>query len=458
MVQKLLVKRTETSGNKPAGLLPGELAMEMAHPHRLWMGVPSSMDPEMRKLVGAVIIADQPPSGAHGQLWWETDTGILWVYYFDGNTSQWVQVGSAGGGGGGVAPDMGAYVLKAGDTMQGFLTLHAHPTMPFHAATKQYVDDNDEVGSGGTGISEADADLRYVKKTGDTMTGELINLYNVKSAHFTVRGAASGSNQNAQLRFNDNDDTARGLLFYSVDGSAGLNWNRMTKQVTFYTTGTVEMPYEGWKVLNTNFRGYVDPSGTFNTLQMSDNFSYVYNRQDGHIYLKYQGGNNAIWYSVNGNHYCAGVWVAKPGGGFWADSSDARIKNVVGDYTQGLQAILALNPVRYTFKGNDYTPDDIALPQFDPMDETKAVTTYTEMKSLHHYAAESGKEFIGLVADDVEPIMPELISTMEPTVVDGVRVTDLRGLDCTAIVFALINAVKELKAEIDALKAALPVP
>jgi hypothetical protein len=32
-------------------------------------------------------------------------------------------------------------VLKAGDTMTGFLTLHANPTANLHAATKQYVDD-----------------------------------------------------------------------------------------------------------------------------------------------------------------------------------------------------------------------------------------------------------------------------------------------------------------------------
>ena len=40
------------------------------------------------------IIADAAPANpANGQLWWESDTGILWVYYNDGNSSQWVQAG-----------------------------------------------------------------------------------------------------------------------------------------------------------------------------------------------------------------------------------------------------------------------------------------------------------------------------------------------------------------------------
>lgn len=47
---------------------------------------------------------------------------------------------------------------KAGDTMQGFLTLNADPTANLHAATKQYVD---------SGVGAA------VKKAGDNMTGLL---------------------------------------------------------------------------------------------------------------------------------------------------------------------------------------------------------------------------------------------------------------------------------------------
>lgn len=62
----------------------------------------------------------------------------------------------SGGGGGCPCPEN---VLKAGDTMTGFLTLNADPTNALHAATKQYVDAQD-----GTKVS----------KSGDTMTGALV--------------------------------------------------------------------------------------------------------------------------------------------------------------------------------------------------------------------------------------------------------------------------------------------
>jgi Chaperone of endosialidase len=55
-------------------------------------------------------------------------------------------------------------VAVAGDVMTGFLTLDADPTAPLHAATKQYVD---------THLTQAEADPRYVNVAGDTMTGFL---------------------------------------------------------------------------------------------------------------------------------------------------------------------------------------------------------------------------------------------------------------------------------------------
>ena len=40
------------------------------------------------------IISDTPPANpANGTLWWESDTGLLFISYNDGNSTQWVQVG-----------------------------------------------------------------------------------------------------------------------------------------------------------------------------------------------------------------------------------------------------------------------------------------------------------------------------------------------------------------------------
>ena len=84
----------------------------------------------------SVLVSDTPPSGApDNSLWWESDTGSLYILYNDGTSTQWVIACPQP-----EAPDLTAYLLKAGDTMTGLLTLSGAPTAALHAATKTYVD------------------------------------------------------------------------------------------------------------------------------------------------------------------------------------------------------------------------------------------------------------------------------------------------------------------------------
>jgi hypothetical protein len=43
-------------------------------------------------VVGGAVISDGAPPGPlqAGQLWWESDTGLMFIWYNDGNSSQWV--------------------------------------------------------------------------------------------------------------------------------------------------------------------------------------------------------------------------------------------------------------------------------------------------------------------------------------------------------------------------------
>jgi microcystin-dependent protein len=103
------------------------------------------------------------------------------------------------------APDapLGA-VARSGDTMTGFLTLHAHPTANMHAATKQYVDS----------IIPPNT---YVLKAGDTMTGDLtisksVPVLQLNSPTVTTRG----------LQFRTNG-VARWAIFAWSDAESGGN-------------------------------------------------------------------------------------------------------------------------------------------------------------------------------------------------------------------------------------------
>jgi hypothetical protein len=115
--------------------------------------------------------------------------------------------------------------------------------------------------------------------------------------------------------------------------------------------------------------------------------------------------------------------ASKPGGGPWLDNSDARVKDVSGPYEHGLAEIRQLEPVRYTFKGNDE----------------------------RHKA--DGKPYIGLVAQATEGPMPEMVS-QESGTIDGAEVDDLRILDTSPLIFACVNAIKELAERLETLEAA----
>jgi hypothetical protein len=124
----------------------------------------------------------------------------------------------------------------------------------------------------------------------------------------------------------------------------------------------------------------------------------------------------------------------QPGGGSWAATSDARIKDVESDYKAGLEEIGKLRPVVYRYKGNDVHHEGEASP--------------------HKMVAEKATPYIGLIAQEVEAIFPGMVTKGEGWI-DGVKVDDLRTLDTSSLIYVLVNAVKTLTARIEALEAKL---
>ena len=126
-------------------------------------------------------------------------------------------------------------------------------------------------------------------------------------------------------------------------------------------------------------------------------------------------GNNWGVYIDNGD-------AAKPGGGSWQSTSDARVINVNGAYSRGLNDVLQINPVLFTYNG----------------------------KGNH---AATGKEYIGVIAQEIEPVFPEMITRqltkLNP---EDEQETELLMVDNSSLVYALVNCVKELKAELDLAK------
>lgn len=99
-----------------------------------------------------------------------------------------------------------SYVKLSGDTMGGYLTLHAYPLSSMHAATKGYIDSG--LSALASTISIPSLDTRYVNVTGDTMTGDLtiqtnLNVQGITQLDSTLT-VGNSSNFNGQVDFNEN--------------------------------------------------------------------------------------------------------------------------------------------------------------------------------------------------------------------------------------------------------------
>jgi hypothetical protein len=191
----------------------------------------------------------------------------------------------------------------------------------------------------------------------------------------------------------------------------------------------------------------------------SDSGGTVMYVNGGNNYWSYTKATGYWQWVVNGAvtmqlQYTPGLLINgpayKPGGGVWSDSSDARIKTIKGAYATGLDAISQLNPVNFTYKGND-TSEPPAQVDSSKSDEP---VTVPYPNSMHRHAAESGTIYHGLIAQEVETVFPEMI-TKRDGYIDGVAVTDIRTIDATPLIYALVNAVKELAARVETLEAAL---
>ena len=170
-------------------------------------------------------------------------------------------------------------------------------------------------------------------------------------------------------------------------------------------------------------RGPADPKGP----------SIVINDDDGNAALQLYGQAGS-YYRCDDAHFftnrAATFNVAKlqttdgnciNNSGSWSTFSDAAVKENLTEYTAGLSEVLQLNPKSFT-----YIPGKTGF-------------------------GIDGETHYGLVAQEVEPVLPEMVG--HTTLADGE--TSVATLSPTHMVYVLINCVKELAAINDEMAARL---
>lgn len=188
--------------------------------------------------------------------------------------------------------------------------------------------------------------------------------------------------------------------------------------IRFQTDGQVKLP-KGIYINNDYAQGFL-VSGNLAAVQFTagggtkleqdlsnGNFSYYLN---GTLRIRVEGASGN--FLVTGGAY-------KPGGGSWADTSDVRTKERIVDYEEGLAEIVALRPRVYSFRAETGR---------DPADR-----------------------YVGLIAQEAEAVMPGIVSSSHRGL-GNLEFTDMRSVDPSNLIYALINAVRTLHARVKALE------
>jgi hypothetical protein len=113
--------------------------------------------------------------------------------------------------------------------------------------------------------------------------------------------------------------------------------------------------------------------------------------------------------------------AAKPTTNTWTIASDARIKTNVRPYAKGLAELKRVEPIEYDYNGKGGMP--------------------------------AGPGGVSIIAQHLQPVFPECVGTFSAKLnEDDEETTELYNYNGHAMTFALINAIKELAARVEALE------
>jgi hypothetical protein len=220
---------------------------------------------------GVTVGAAPPVSAEQGDLWWSTLDANLFIYYNDGNTSQWVEAttgadgGNYGGSGSGITLLNGIsfldQTLEVGSSGSDFNISSAGASHTFNIPSA----DSSKRGLVSTGTQNFGGVKRFDDGL-EVKTGNSLKLYNSADTAYTAFNSVATSSVTYSLPATDG--SALQVIF--TDGSAGLGWT-----------------FVGDVYIDT------DPpaSPRYGTLW--------WNSYEGDLKIYYFDGTNAVWVDAN---------------------------------------------------------------------------------------------------------------------------------------------------------------
>jgi len=220
------------------------------------------------------------------------------------------------------------------------------------------------------------------------------------------------------------NSTAIGYQALYFNGASGYDHAAVGYQALYNNTTGIQNTALGWKA------GDSITTGSQNVCVGYDTDASAVGAL-GQITIGYGltgNGNYNVTMGTNGSK----IYVNYTATGTWTQTSDARLKNVIGQETLGLSFINRLNPVTFTWKSQADLPVD--HPHYSTANKKNTTTV------MH-----------GLLAQDVKAAMDaEGCSTFNGWDVDD---DGVQAVSREMFITPLIKAIQELTAQVETLKA-----
>ena len=230
-------------------------------------------------------------------------------------------------------------------------------------------------------------------------------------ANFFVRDVTSGS----RLPFRIRPGAPTSSIDIAANGNVGIGTASPGLHLDVIASSTTDF---------TNTNTY--PAGVGNSSNKKVVFGYDETGEDIGLIQSVQIGTGFKNLSVNPNGGNVGIATTaptatlsvngtanKPGGGSWDIFSDERLKDIKGRYTAGLNAVMRLQPLRYTYKPNN------------PL------------------GFKADREYVGFGAQSLQKVVPEAVSR---------NANGFLQVNNDAILWTMLNAIKEQQKQITELK------
>lgn len=443
-----------------------------------------------QSVVGGATVGDTPPANPQGgQLWFDSVSTQLFVWYADPSSNQWVIANNQTGFVTDAPSDGNTYARRNGAWVQSVLSVNGRT-----GAVTIQTSDITNLGF----ATQATADTRYVLKTGDTMSGALTVNATVTGSYLHSTGDVRADSRlycNDMMNMSGTFYVANNYAYYLQRSGSNGNWYfvdngnviaRIDTTGNFWATAAVTGTYihstGGLDVGSTlNVAGDTIQHNVYNDGSLGITFRGVYNSGawfafgwDG-SYLQYAingGGQGGLitWQQGDGRYLqlidqrvntnanklqyvWSAPWIYLAGydnGGQWYYcqtnvNCDGRLKeNIFPTEVDALDCIK-----RMLVRRMDFRPEVAAwLSAMNAETEQER----DEIMANNYY---SRHVRIGMIGQELEEIAPDLIMVTPPKASRHPKdplPDEMRTIRYEAFVPYLVRAMQQMAAEIDDLR------